>query len=188
MDGAVPLLEKIDPKADAIGNAWTVEKGRLVTPAIKWARLQIPCIPTEEYDFYATVTRLQMDDAFILGIVYQGRPCQIVLDANGGKRSWMEVRGGGHGVTDYGVTYFEGQVLIKNKPAELRVSVRKVRLTVAIDGFHVLDWVGPKDRLFIADNWDIPEKRVPFIGAWETVFVVDHLRIVPIEGSVTFLR
>jgi hypothetical protein len=122
---AVPLMDRIDPAKDKIAGDWTIQEGRLMSPAAKWARLQLPCIPPDEYDFDGVVTRADKNDALMLGLVFQGRQCQIVLDGNGGKCSWMEVKGGSHGITPFGVTFFDGNVFAKGRPAQLHVSVRR---------------------------------------------------------------
>jgi len=184
----IPLLERIDPLKDGIAGTWTMRDGRLLTPADKWARLQIPCLPPEEYDLEGAITRTEKDDALMLGLVYQGRQCQIILDGNAGKASWMEVKGGGHGVTPLGVTFFEGHVFAKDKPAQLQIAVRKSRLTVSVDSFRIIDYIGPRGPLFIAEHWEAPDSRTLYLGAWETVFAIDHLRVTPVQGTLRFLR
>jgi hypothetical protein len=185
---AVPVLDRVDPAKDKIAGEWTLKEGRLISPAVKWARFQLPCIPPEEYDFNGVITRADKDDALILGLVYQGRQCQVVLDGNGGRASWMEVKGGGHGVTPFGVTFFDGNVFAKGRPARLQVSVRKSRLTVTVDSFRIIDYIGSRDPLFIAEHWEAPDTRTLYLGAWETIFAVDHLSITPVQGSVAFTR
>jgi hypothetical protein len=185
---AVLLMDRVDPGKDKIAGDWTLKEARLVSPAVKWARLQLPCIPPEEYDFAGVVTRVEKDDALILGLVFQGRQCQVVLDGNGGRATWMEVKGGGHGITPLGVTFFDGRVFMKGRPAQLHVSVRKSRLTVTVDSFRILDYTGPPDPLFIAEHWEAPDSRTLYLGAWETVFTFEHLQIIPVQGSVAFTR
>lgn len=188
VEHAVALLGHIDLKADGVGEPWTIDNGRLISPSAKAARIQLACTPPEEYDVRATVTRLQGGDALILGVLFQGRQLQIVLDGNEGKSSWMEVRDGGHGISRFGVTFFDGGVFVNDRKADLLVTVRSTRVTVTVDGFHVLDWVGPRDRLYVADGWDMPRRDLPFLGAWQSVFAIDSPRIVPIGGTVAFQR
>jgi len=185
---AILLLDRVDPAKDAIAGEWTLKDGRLLSPSFKWARFQFPCIPPDEYDFDGVVTRADKNDALVLGPVFQGRQCQVVLDGNGGRASWIEVKGGGHGITPNGVTFFDGGVFARNRPAQLHVSVRKSRLTVTVDSFRILDYMGPSDFLFIAEHWEAPDPRTLYLGAWETVFAFDHLRITPVQGTVAFTR
>ena len=185
---SLTLLNRVDLVKDRISGDWTLKDGRLVSPLEKWARLQLPCVPPEEYDLEAVVTRVEADDCLMLGLVYQGQQCQVVLDGGGGKNSWMEVRGGGHGVTPFGITFFQGQVFAQNRPARLQVAVRKARLSVTVDTFRILDYVGDKGPLYIAEHWEAPDLRTLYIGAYETVFTMDNLRLTPVQGTAAFLR
>jgi hypothetical protein len=59
---------------------------------------------------------------------------------------------------------------------------------VTVDNFRILDYVGPRDSLFVAEHWEAPDGRTLYLGAWETVFALEHLRITPLQGSVGFTR
>lgn len=185
---SVDLLAKIDPSHDSVAGDWSIEKTGLRSPPEKWARLQFPCRAPAEYDLRLVVTRLDKTDALILGAIVDGRQCQIVLDGNGGRGSWIEVKEGAHGITPNGVTYFEGPVFANGRPSEVLVAARKNRLEVRIDGFQVLVWRGPQGKLFIGENWDVPDARALFIGAWQSVFSIGSIELASVTGEIDLLR
>ena len=185
---AVDLLGKIDPVADRVAGTWTLAGGVLRSSVDKWARLRLPCLVPEDYELRLRVTRLDKTDALILGAVCDGARAQIVLDGNGGRGSWMEVKGGTHGIGVNGVTYFDGPVFANGRPAEVVVSVRKGRLDVRVDGFQVLAWLGSKDKLYVAEGWDMPQDRSLFLGAWQSIFAIDLIEIASPSGQIELLR
>lgn len=185
---AVDLLKKIDPVADRVAGAWTLQDGALRSPADKWARLRLPCLAPEEYDLRLKATRRGGKDALILGAVWEGVHAHFVLDGNGGRGSWLEVKGGTHGISANGVTYFQGPVFENGRPAELLLSVRKGRLELRIDGFQVLVWRGAKENLYVAEGWEMPKDRAFYLGAWESVFTIEQLEVAAAAGPIQLLR
>jgi hypothetical protein len=184
----VDLLARIDIDRDRVVGAWTRNDRGLRSPADKGARLQLPCLPPEEYDLRLSVTRLDHTDCLALGLVVDGTRAQVVLDGDGGRGSWIEVKDGAHGISANGITYFAGPVFANDRPAEVAVFVRKGRFEVRVDGYQILVWHGPPSRLFIGENWDTPDARRPFVGAWDSVFTISRIEIASVTGAVDFLR
>jgi len=185
---AVNLLKLIDPAKDSVEGRWKIEREMLITPEIQRARIQVPCVPPEEYDIRAIVTRRTPKDAFVVGLVFDGKPCMVVVDGNGAGASWMEVKDGKKGISENGITYFDGASLSRDRQAEIVYSVRKDRLTVTVDTYTILDWRGDKERLSIGKGWEVPRSDALFIGSYETVFHVEDLTLTPVTGSCTLLR
>lgn len=185
---AVNVLKLLDPAKNSVAGTWKVDRDLLITPDIQWARIQVPCVPPDEYDIRTLITRKSPKDAFVMGLVFDGKPCMVVIDGNGAGASWMEVKEGRKGVSENGVTYFDGNSLKRNRRAEIIYSVRKDRLTVTVDTYTILDWRGDKERLFIGKGWEMPGAEALFIGSYETVFHVEEMILTPISGSCTLLR
>lgn len=185
---AVDLLKLLDPTKDSVEGDWKRDGDILITPDIQRARIQVPCVPPEEYDIRALVTRKGPKDAFVLGLVVDGKPCMVVIDGNGAGASWMEVKDGKKGVSENGITFFDGNSLKRDRQAEIIYSVRKDRLTVTVDSYTILDWRGDKERLFIGKGWETPRSDALFVGSYETVFHVEEMTLTPISGSCRLLR
>ncbi|MGH9365876.1 MAG: hypothetical protein ACRD1B_11535, partial [Thermoanaerobaculia bacterium] len=152
----VNLLKLLDPAKDGVAGNWKLDGDLLITPDIQHARIQVPCIPPDEYNLRAVVTRRSPKDAFVLGLVFDGQPCMVVIDGTGAGASWMEVKDGKKGISESGITYFDGNSLKRDRQAEIVYSVRKDRLTVTVDTYTILDWRGDKERLFIGKGWEMP--------------------------------
>jgi hypothetical protein len=184
----VDLLNLLDPSKDAVAGEWRRNGYALVTPEIQRARIQVPCGPPEEYDIRTLVTRKRGNDAFVVGLIFDGKPCMVVIDGNRTGASWIEVKGGEKGISESGITYFEGNSLRPNRKAEIVYSVRKDRLIVTVDTFTILDWRGENTRLFIGRGWEVPSAEWLFIGSYETTFVIEEMALTVVSGTCTFLR
>jgi len=185
---AVDLVKLLDLEKDSVEGNWKRDGAILITPEIQRARIQLPIVPPEEYDIRALVTRKSPKDAFVVGLVFDGKPCMVVIDGNGAGASWMEVKDGKKGVSENGITYFDGNSLKRDRQVEILYVVRKDRLTVTVDTYTILDWRGDKERLFIGKGWEVPRTDALFIGSYETVFHVEEMTLTPVSGSCTLLR
>jgi hypothetical protein len=186
--GRVSLLELLALDKDVVSGEWRLSEGRLVSPAAKYARIQFPCVPPEEYDLELHATRVSHTDSLVLGVVFLGKQCQVVLDGNNGASSWLWVKDGSKGVNDNGVTYFQGPVLRPNRSNQIAVSVRKGRLTVTVDGFVILDWRGGSEKLSLMEHWGVRDQRTIFLGSWQSSFGIERVVLTPLQGKVSLLR
>jgi len=173
--GPVNLLKLIDPRIDSIQGSWRFDGGTLVSPQEWWGRLQIRYIPPEEYDFHAVVERKVHDEDFYIGLPRGEAFMGVGLDAG---HSAYTVLG------DTGIRH-QGAVLPQDRAVSILCSVRRRELTVTVDGRKLLSypWKGDEKRSLFQPGWDIPNKKLPFIGAHGTVFRISKLTLVPVSGQ-----
>lgn len=182
--GEIDLLARLQISRDAIHGAWGFQGGSLVSPSAQWARLSVPCIPPEEYDLRIVATRRQGTDSLNVGFLYGGRQGMLMVDGNGGETSWIDL------VTPYDLTSNETTILGKflkwNRPTPVLVSVRKGAVRVFVDQAPIIDWKGEPAELKLIPGYRIPDRQGLFIGAWETVLVIDELTLIPVTGTPVF--
>ena len=90
---AVDLLDGVVVSSDSVAGTWGFQDRALITPAVPWGRLQLPCVPPLEYDLRLEVTRKQGVDALAIGLVVSGVPALLVVDDAVSRSSWISLAG-----------------------------------------------------------------------------------------------
>lgn len=171
---------------DAVLGGWSLDHGKLISPAVAWARIQLPCAPPREYDLKLSVTRLQGDDSLNLGLAREGKQFMIVLDGNGGSDTGLDLIGGkGFSKNE---TSFKGQVLPRQVSREILVSVRDEGLTVSVGERAICQWRGRYETLGLLSSWTVYDNCVLFIGTWATSYRIEAISLMPVSGNATILR
>jgi len=182
--GEIDLLARLELSRDAVHGSWGFQGGSLVSPSAQWARLSIPCIPPEEYDFRIVATRRQGTDSLNVGFLHGGRQGMLMVDGNGGETSWIDL------VTPYDLssnpTAILGKYLKWNRSTQVLVSVRKNGVGVSVDKTRIIDWTGEAAELKLIPGYRIPDRQRLFIGAWETVLLIEELTLIPVTGTPLF--
>ncbi len=173
--GPVDLLKLIEPRVDSIQGAWKLEGGTLVSPQEWWGRLQIRYAPPEEYDLYVVVERKVHDEDLYIGLPRGEALMGVALDANHSGFSTLGDTGLRHA----------GQLLAQDRAVSILCSVRRREVTVNADGRKILSWTWKEDgkRSLFQPNWDIPNRRILFLGAHGTIFRITKLTLVPVSGQ-----
>lgn len=183
---AIDLLAFVDPKKDSVSGDWTKDDSGLFSPAVKFARLQLPFIPPEEYDLELEVTPQAKHNAFVVSLVGGGRQFNVVIDG------WESSSVGGIQDVDGRAaidneTTFRGRVFKDRTPRTVHCSVRKTRVSVSVASRTLIDWKADYKRLSVAEWWAVPNKRVLYLAAGdvtsESVFQYQHIWFTPISGQ-----
>jgi hypothetical protein len=177
----IDLLDLVRIERDAVQGPWGFHGEALVTPAVQWSRLALPCNPPEEYDLRIIATRRQGTDSLNIGFVYGGRQGMLMLDGNGGETSWIDL------LTPYDLpsneTAVVGKFLKWNRATRILLSVRRHAVNVSIDGAKIIDWKGDPAELKLIPGYRIPDRQALFIGSWDTILAIDELALIPITGK-----
>lgn len=59
---------------------------------------------------------------------------------------------------------------------------------MAVDGKTLIDWKGSPAELKLIPGYRMPDDRSPFIGCWETSFLIHELWPVPVGETARPLR
>jgi hypothetical protein len=179
------LLDLIEAPKDAVAGVWGFQDRALITSGVAWGRLQVPCLPPEEYDLALRVTRKRGVSSFHVGLVQDGHQGMIVFDGEDGRTSWISLSTGSE--TD-NETLTPGKVLKWNRETRLVISVRKDRIAVAADGKPVLEWKGNGSRHAFPAGWNVPQAKALFLGSSDSVFRIDEATLIPVAGAARLLR
>jgi hypothetical protein len=179
------LLDLIQASQDSIAGDWGFQDRALVTSSIKWGRLQVPCVPPEEYDLQLTVTRKKGANSFNIGLGVDGRQTMVVLDGQDGVTSWLYTHMEDSPVKETAVS---GRTLRYNTRTQVTCAVRKSGIAVKVDGKSVIDWKGNLLDLYLEPAWQVPSSKALILGSYESAFLIDEVRLTPVTGSCTLLR
>lgn len=184
---SLDMLELVDASKDAIAGRWGFQERALITSDVQWSRLQLPCIPPEEYDLRIKVTRKRGVNSLNVGVVLSGKQGMLVLDGWDGRTNCLLLGDGSEPATgDASVPNLK--VLKWNKPTELLVQVRRDAVSLAVDGKKLIDWKGEPAELFLPSGYFVPERRALTLGSWETIFRIDEYVLIPVTGQPTLTR
>ena len=181
--GEVNLLGMINPARDSVEGKWVVEEKLLKSPDYDNSRLQILYEPPVEYDLRIVVSQHDNDEELILGLVVGKTQVLVIIR----KDSAGLLRVDGEDEDENG-TKVEADLFKSNRPHAIKVSVRRGRILVAVDGKKLIDWKGKATRLSMDDGWSVPEKRALILGADDTVFHFHEIKLIPISGKGKRLR
>jgi hypothetical protein len=182
----IDLLNTIQVAEDAVAGDWGFQNRALITSSVPWGRLQLSCVPPEEYDLKLRVTRKRGAGSLDLGIALGGVQGALVLDGEDGTLSWV-VRAGTL-TAEGNDTARSARIFRWNRPTSLQVSVRKEGISVAAEGKEILRWKGDAKELAIPPGFAVPNGQCLVLGSRDTIFRIDEFILVPVSGSPTFLR
>jgi len=185
-DAAIDLLDLVEVDKDVLAGVWGFQGRALITGAVEYGRLQIPCVPPEQYDLTLVVTRKRGVQSLNLGFAIAGRQAMVAIDANEGQTSALSLAGGSEFFDNE--TRHDGKVLKWNKKSVVKVFVRKSSVTVTVDERTIIDWSGSAAALAFPPGWSVTNPKALFLGSWDSVFRIDELTLTPREGSATVLR
>jgi hypothetical protein len=181
------ILPFVDLERDSVSGVWAFHGKSLHTPAVQYGRLQLPCVPPDEYDLTLVATRITGDNSLNIGLPTGDTGLVLVLDG------WT--RGEFSGIDGLekkaffdNPTTFKGHLFNHHAPGKIEVSVRKDRFSVSVNGKPVMSWKPDYSLVAMHPDWSGPEKRAITVGSWESVFRLDEVVITPVGAPLELLK
>lgn len=182
----VDLLNRIQVSKDAVAGTWGFQDRVLITSQVPSGRLQVPCLPPEEYDLNLTVMRKRGTGSLNLGLPWGGRQAMVMVDGIDGHTTCLQLGEGYDPASNQ--TTFREKLFKWNRRSVVSVSVRKGGITLNVDGKKIFQWAGDPAELYVQPGFFVPNPSSLFIGTWETIFRVEEMVLVPVQGNPKFLR
>jgi len=178
--GIVDLLKMIDLKKDVVEGTWKIDNGSLISPIAPKAIVHIPYIPPDEYDLQLTVECLSAPETGALVVGLAGRDWQTEVQFNcEGRMYFFEQVDGKPGTGQYRV---EGKYMKMNQPADLKLAVRKDKITVFVDGKQILELKDYAKRVSIHPFWKVPSTQTLFFGEQNTQYRLKQIKLTTVSG------
>ncbi|HLX64259.1 MAG TPA: sigma-70 family RNA polymerase sigma factor [Planctomycetota bacterium] len=183
---AVNLIPLIDPNRDAVTGKWRVSPSGIDCEPSTNARLEIPYLPPEEYDFKIVFTRQTGTNGVhqILGI--NGKAVQWCMSETGqngrGNTSAFHCLTGPN-YEGNNPTSIVGARLPNNQRITSIVQVRKNRLAAFVNGALVTSWNDGFGGIRLLKEWKMPTTGLLGIGSDENATVFHSIEILEITGK-----
>jgi len=180
------LLKLLEPAKDAVEGVWLRDKDALRSPAMPFARIEVPYEPPDEYDLLLTVER-SGSNSFNLGLAHGDVQFIVVFEgaAQGGPKSGLDLIEGQPFYANE--TSTTERCFTDGKPARVLCSVRNAQVKVTVDGKTLIDWKADYERLTLYPDWRVRRKRTLFLGSWAPVRILGA-ELTEISGAGKKLR
>lgn len=183
------LLSLINTGKDAVAGEWKKVDGVLESPKRYGARIEIPFEPPAEYELTVIATPLDEPDGLILGQLADRHRFLALVNHNvqQDKAASALENVDGRNVGNNATTLM-ANLLQKDRPSQIIVTVRKESVTVRCDGRTIIDWQGKPEQLSLGDYWRTPNDNVLFLGAYDCRYRFSRVSLAPISGQGKALR
>lgn len=186
---SIDLLPMIDVQQDAVAGEWRRDGDVLESPKQLGARIEIPYAPPEEYEMTVVATPLDQPNGLVLGQLMGGHRFLTLVSyaAPKGKPASALENVDGRNVYNNTTTIL-AELLQKDRPSQVIVTVRKNSVTVQCDGRKIIDWAGKPEQLSLGEYWNTPHPIALFLGAYDCRYRFSRVSIAPISGEGKRLR
>jgi hypothetical protein len=179
------LLRLLDAGKDSIKGDWKLDASGLTSPSEKFARIEIPYLPPDEYDLKVVVERKSKQGTataggFYFGLLHGEKQVGVEVDAGGAMTRLVYVDGKAEGVPG---ADFRGGLLGEGRPHTIVCKVRKTRLQVSVDDKLVIDWPADYAKVSTYRQWKSRDPLLMNIGAYDASFHVKQLSLITITGN-----
>ncbi|HVR84326.1 MAG TPA: protein kinase, partial [Planctomycetota bacterium] len=179
--GPVDLLRLIEVSKDGVNGSWSRSSSGLMSGSTDFfARVMIPYLPPAEYDLTVAVERKEGQQDFFMGLV-QG-DTQFGAMINSGNSTYCEIS-----ATVGYLAHFDGGIVL-GKPSIIVYQVRKNSVEVRVDGKRILSYKGDLSKGSMFPQWNVPDKRVLFIGSHGSVHQVTRIALTAVTGRGKAIR
>jgi len=186
---SIDLLPMIDVDKNAVSGKWVKAVGFLESPKQFGARIEIPFEPPAEYELTVVATPLDEPNGLLLGQLMSGHRFVTLVNHNvrQDKPASALENVDGKNVRDNS-TAIMAELLKKDRPSQIIVTVRDGSVVVRCDGRTIVDWQGKPEQLSLGDYWKTPNANALFLGAYDCRYRFSRVSLVPLSGEGKSLR
>jgi hypothetical protein len=183
------LLSMIDVEKDAVAGDWRRVGDSLESPKQFGARIEIPFEPPAEYELTVIATPLDEPNGLVLGQLLDGHRFLTLVNHNVRQEKAASALENVDGRNVRGnPTTLMANLLQKDRPSQIIVTVRKDSVAVRCDGRTIIEWQGKPEQLSLGDYWKTPNANSLFLGAYDCRYRFSRVSIAPISGEGKRLR
>ncbi|NQV24393.1 MAG: hypothetical protein HQ518_08500 [Rhodopirellula sp.] len=186
---SIDLLPMIDVGKDAVAGKWIKADGFVESPKQFGARIEIPFEPPAEYELTVIATPLDEPNGLVLGQLLDGHRFLTLVNYAASKNNPASALENidGRNVGSNATTMLL-ELLQKNRPSQIIVTVRKDSVVVQCDGRKIIDWRGKPEQLSLGDYWNTPNANSLFLGAYDCRYRFSRVSLVALSGTGKPLR
>lgn len=184
------ILPIINVDRDTRYGEWKVEADALTCNTRASSRLNIPAQVPKSYVLSGTVERIGGVRQLNIGLLVDGHPCAIVIDADIMKNAGIDLLDGKRYSDNLNLVHrnYKTPLLPQNQRVPVRCVVTPDTILVTCGDKEVIRWHGDPRRLslvndLIPPNYSADERNQLFLGSWESAFAFRDLELKPLTDA-----
>ena len=184
------LMSVINVDRDTRRGNWKLEGDALTGRTKSAARLTLPVPVPERYVLSALVERIEGSRQLNLGLIVGGKPCMVVIDADGQQNAGIDLLDGKRYFDDVNLVRrnYKTPLLPSNQRVPVRCLVLPDTIVVTCGDKEVIRWHGDPRRLsilgdLIPPNESEADRTHLWLGGWESGFVFRDLELKPLTDT-----
>ncbi|MBI5395018.1 MAG: hypothetical protein HZA91_06940 [Verrucomicrobia bacterium] len=179
---AVNLMPLIDPAHDTVAGQWTASGGVLTCAPERFARIEIPFEPPEEYDFAITFCRQDGRETVAQFISHRGRPQMWNMACDHSTAFGFDVVAG-KPATDNSTTFRPGTPLENGRGYRSVLQVRSDGVRAYLDGRLICHWRTDYRDASVTPRWQLRRPNVLGVGAYQATTTFQRIELLEITGK-----
>ena len=176
----INVTEAIQLPRDIVKGNWTLEDGVLQSSDERYARVNLPIIPSEGYDLRFNIEPSDRGgkEVVVTTSASKGRRFSIALDSYAqGAHSGLELLD--RRPCFQNETHHAGEVLRRSAPNPVHLRVRNNGIRLTLNGDTVFDWEGSHARLTTDRDWEAPDSGRVVLGANRSEVKFSNIQLSP---------
>lgn len=154
------------------------------------SRLNIPATVPKSYILSGTVERIGGNRQLNIGLLVDGHPCAIVIDADIMQNAGIDLLDGKRYFDNLNLVHrnYRSPLLPPNRRVPVRCVVTPDTIIVTCGDKEIIRWHGDPRRLsllndLIPPNYSADERNQLFLGSWESAFAFRDLGLKPLTDA-----
>ena len=188
----IDLLSAVNIERDRLHGAWRLSDGQLFSPTTYGAVLKLPATVPDEYQLAFDVERKSGKNAFVVGLVSNGRQFQATLGYDERRPNWghvsaLEDLDRGRVTSSQNTTTTKGYPFRDSGRSKVICTVKKNQVTVTVDGKQTINFQGDAARLSLPSYWRTRVKTHPglWVGSYACAFAISKIELTPLTQPAT---
>lgn len=186
----IDLLKWTDPLVDTTRGNWRLTGDGIRSGQEGTQRIQLPCIPPQEYDLDVILTCDKPALDLSIGLIASGTQVGVVLE--GWVQGPDQCTSGlgeidGRGIPDNATT-LKGRKSRVGEENHVRCQVRNSAIRVILNGELLFQWEGDHSRLSQWPHAHVEDARLLFLGTFNRHITFHSAKLTPVRGQATLLR
>ncbi|MFO1042315.1 MAG: hypothetical protein U0941_11050 [Planctomycetaceae bacterium] len=184
------ILPIINVDRDTRYGEWKVEGDALTCNTRASSRLNIPAKVPKSYILSGSVERIGGVRQLNIGLLVDGHPCAIVIDADIMQNAGIDLLDGKRYFDGVNLVHrsYKAPLLPQNQRVPLRCVVSPDTILVTCGDKEIIRWHGDPRRLsllndLVPPNYSEDDWKHLFLGSWESAFAFRDLELKPLTDT-----
>lgn len=179
---AINLMPLIDPAQDTVAGQWTASGGVLTCAPERFARIEIPFEPPEEYDFAITFCRQDGRETVAQFVSHRGRAQMWNMACDHSTAFGFDVVAG-KPATGNATTFRPPTPLQNGRGYRSVLQVRNAGVRAYLDGALICQWRTHYRDGSVTTRWQLRRQNILGVGAYQATTTFQRIELLEVTGK-----